>query len=233
MLILNASLRQSCSFGLSWPQAERLLDEVAENRPDIGRPAPEPVGDGRVPAHLLAATMSLTAATLPYGGTQASFMLSAPHRVPHRDRWDSSLDVTINARTGYGALRWMVSADTVVPVDPEVADHLWLSDNPDPPRTDPSVFADPWLPSYHYPNSTLPVAQIRAAVEEFCRTRTGQRPTCIDWTPGEWAGHRLDMPRLVHKTTDRDPSDGEDPWSGCKDPWAAQPEPEAPSPPTG
>ncbi|MGK5557804.1 Imm1 family immunity protein, partial [Actinomadura kijaniata] len=172
-MILNASLGASRYFGLSWSQAERLLNEVAENRPDIGSPEPEPVGDGSMPAHILAATTNLTAATLPYGGTQASFTLDAPHRGPRWDLWDSSLNVTINARTGYGALRWTVSTDTTVPVNPEIAQHLWLSDNPTPPLTDPSVFADPWLPSYHHPNSTLPVAQVRAAVEEFCRSRTG------------------------------------------------------------
>ncbi|MGW5413018.1 Imm1 family immunity protein [Actinomadura geliboluensis] len=227
MLILNASMGQSRYFNMSWPLAERLLDEVAENRPDIGLPEPEPIGDGSVPAHILAATVDLTAATLPYGGTQASFTLHAPHRGPRWDRCDSILDVTINARTGYGAVRWMVCADTVVPIDPEIAQHLWLSDNPDPPRTDPSVFADPWLPSYHHPNSTLPVAQIRAAVAEFCHARTGQRPACIDWTPGEWAGHRPDMPRLVRTAVDPvDPV-------GCEDPWAARSDPERPSQPTG
>jgi len=29
----------------------------------------------------------------------------------------------------------MVSADTTVPVAPEIAGHLWLSDNPNPPLT--------------------------------------------------------------------------------------------------
>ncbi|GAA1526430.1 hypothetical protein GCM10009678_04840 [Actinomadura kijaniata] len=214
MLILNASMGHSRYFGMSWPQAERLLNEVAENRPDIEFPEPEPVGDGSVPAHFLAATTDLTRSTLPYGGTQASFTLNAPHRGPRWEEWDSILDITINARTGYGALRWTVSADTTVPVAPEIAEHLWLSDNPIPPRIDPSVFADPWLPSYHHPHSALPVAQIRAAVEEFCRSRTGQRPACIGWIPGEWAGHRLDMPRPPRKAIElATPGVPGDPWA--------------------
>lgn len=224
MLILNASMGQSRYFGLSRRQAEQLLNEVAENRPDIRLSEPEPVGDGSVPAHILAATRDLTPATLPYGGTQVSFTLHAPHRGSRWELWDSSLDVTINARSGYGALRWMVSDDTAVPVDPKIAEHLWLSNNPNPPLTDPSVFADPWLPSYYHPNSTMPVAQIRTAVEEFCLTRTGQRPACIDWTPGDWGGHRLDTPQLVRKTVGS---------GGCEDPWSARPEPEHPSPAIG
>ncbi|MET7749740.1 Imm1 family immunity protein [Micromonospora sp. NPDC005367] len=38
--------------------------------------------------------------------------------------------------------------------------------------------------------SVLPLAQVRAAVEEFCRTGTGDRPECIRWVRGEINGER-------------------------------------------
>ncbi|MER7735969.1 Imm1 family immunity protein [Streptomyces erythrochromogenes] len=39
--------------------------------------------------------------------------------------------------------------------------------------------------------STLPLAQIRAALEEFCRKGTGGRPECISWVKGEINGEIL------------------------------------------
>jgi hypothetical protein len=45
--------------------------------------------------------------------------------------------------------------------------------------------SDPGFSRYHDPRSTLPIAHIRAAVEEFCRTGTGARPECVHWVHGE------------------------------------------------
>ncbi|MFF1441319.1 Imm1 family immunity protein [Streptomyces sp. NPDC058295] len=67
--------------------------------------------------------------------------------------------------------------------------------------------ADPGYPRFHHPRSTVPIARIRAAVEEYCRAGTGHRPTCVDWTPGDLAGRRLDTPI------------DEDFITRCEDPW--------------
>ncbi|WP_433870855.1 Imm1 family immunity protein [Saccharopolyspora sp. CA-218241] len=34
-------------------------------------------------------------------------------------------------------------------------------------------------------SASLPLEQVRDAVAEFCRT--GARPTCVRWQPGEWS----------------------------------------------
>ncbi|MGW2935724.1 Imm1 family immunity protein [Streptomyces sp. NPDC001156] len=44
-----------------------------------------------------------------------------------------------------------------------------------------------------YPRSTLPVTQVHAALEEFCRTGAGDRPECIYWVRGEINGERLKL----------------------------------------
>lgn len=75
---------------------------------------------------------------------------------------------------------------------PEIDDYVWVSDNPAPPDFDPRVVSDPCVPYFYHPRSTLPAAQIRAAVEEFCRTGTGERPERVHWVRGEANGNRLD-----------------------------------------
>ncbi|WP_415923944.1 Imm1 family immunity protein [Streptomyces sp. ID05-47C] len=39
--------------------------------------------------------------------------------------------------------------------------------------------------------STVPVSEVRRALQEFCDTRTGERPTCVEWTQAEMNGTRL------------------------------------------
>jgi hypothetical protein len=90
---------------------------------------------------------------------------------------------------------------------------VWISNNPAPPVVDPGVIADPGLPRYHQPRSTLPVARVRAAVKEFCRTGTGHRPSRVDWAMGHLGGRRLDTPvREEH-------------IARCADPWCEVLEP--------
>ncbi|WP_398900972.1 Imm1 family immunity protein [Streptomyces sp. 1114.5] len=37
----------------------------------------------------------------------------------------------------------------------------------------------------------MPVPEVRAALEEFCRMGTGNRPECIRWVCGYMNGYRL------------------------------------------
>ncbi|MFG2004841.1 Imm1 family immunity protein [Spirillospora sp. NPDC048911] len=207
-LILNAHVGGAQYFALSRPRAKQLIAEMMDNLPDLRPPtAPEAVNDN-VPALIPEVLAELPRPVRPYGGTTAIFTLDAEHRAPFTHGFDSYLAVTVNALTGYGALTWLVSPDTRLPVAPELADQIWLSDNPSPPASDPHVFADPCLPSYHHPRSTLPAAQIRAAVQEFCREATGHRPSCIEWAPGDLTGQRPDAPRPKNHSSSR-----------CEDPW--------------
>ncbi len=194
-MILSVFIHRRWHHPASWAETERLITEVVENLPD---PEPPPVPEP-VPKHLAASLLevleSLPKADWPYGGTAAEFTFTDRHRDP-AEEWnhDSYLHVAVNARTRYGALKWMLPKESTVLADPHIADHVWLSDNPAPPAVDPDVLADPCFPRFHHPRSALPATLIRAAVEEFCRTGTGQRPTCIDWTPGYLSGQRLDTP---------------------------------------
>ncbi|MGW8999419.1 Imm1 family immunity protein [Streptomyces koyangensis] len=145
----------------------------------------------------------------PKGGILATFVLLAPHRDPMgSDRYfDSYLQVSVNPLTGYGALRWQVPEDSVVRVDREIARSVWISKNSEPPVLDQNVVADfdDW--KLFEPRNTLPMSDIRAAVEEFCELRSGQRPTLICWNRGDFGVYRsLDGRAGV---TD----------SYCQDPW--------------
>jgi hypothetical protein len=104
----------------------------------------------------------------------------------------NTLIVSINRETGYGGLIWFVSGEYANAGDEDVLGSIWVSDNPTPPDFDPEVVADPAEPYFFEPRSVLPVEQIEAAVQEFCRTRTGMRPECVRWTVGEVSGRRAD-----------------------------------------
>ncbi|WP_203883999.1 Imm1 family immunity protein [Planotetraspora kaengkrachanensis] len=128
-------------------------------------------------------------------GDDAWFCL-ADRRHSNEDQVSGSyLRVAVNRHTGYGALIWLV--DQADPRKGGVYDSVWISDNPESPDFDPRVVSDPGYPLFHDPSSTLPVAQIRAALEEYCRAYTGERPECISWVEGHLNGQRLDRPSIV------------------------------------
>lgn len=127
------------------------------------------------------------------------------------DRYfDSYLQASTNPLTGYGALRWQVPEDSVVRVDPEIARNVWTSKNPQPPVLDQHVVANLNDWRLFEPRNTLPVSDIRAAVEEFCELRSGQRPTAICWDRGDFGAHHSPKGQ-----TDVTPSYCQDPW--CRD----------------
>lgn len=109
---------------------------------------------------------------------------------------DALLRVAVNRSTGFGALVWFAERSRTEWAD--ISDRIWISDNPRPPTFDARVVADPGYPLFHHPRSTLPIEDIRAALEEFCRAGTGMRPKCIRWTEGDVSGRRAD----VMSTTD-------------------------------
>ncbi|GIE32723.1 hypothetical protein Ait01nite_057680 [Actinoplanes italicus] len=96
---------------------------------------------------------------------------------------DSRLEVHVNTFTGYGGLIWYESHATAD------SPPCWISDASDPPDFDPMVIAND-APSTFDPRSLLPVTEVRAAVAEFCRT--GARPRCVGWVPGNLDGRRDD-----------------------------------------
>ncbi|MFC9154965.1 Imm1 family immunity protein [Streptomyces bauhiniae] len=148
----------------------------------------------------------------PKGGILATFVLLAPHRDPMKsDRYfDSYLQVSTNPLTGYGALRWQVPEDSVVRVDRKIARSVWTSWNPEPPVLDQNVVADLGDWRLFEPRNTLPVSDIRAAVEEFCELRSGQRPAAICWDRGDFGAYHS-----LNGQADVTPSYCQDPW--CRD----------------
>jgi len=109
-----------------------------------------------------------------------------------RRHLDNHLHVGVNASSGYGGLAWWVTPKRAVAEGTETAQWCWVSDNPNPPSTNPLVLSDPNSPILYDPRSTLPVDEVRSALEEFCRSGTGGRPECISWVHGEINGERLD-----------------------------------------
>ncbi|SDP17478.1 Immunity protein Imm1 [Actinopolyspora xinjiangensis] len=88
---------------------------------------------------------------------------------------DARLLVSSSPNTGWGALNY---------VDPHTP-HGRVVDsyNPDAEANAPILPLDP--DGADFPNSAaLPLEQVREAITEYCRT--GQRPTRVEWQPGQW-----------------------------------------------
>jgi len=129
-------------------------------------------------------------------------------------RPDNILQVSFNPVSGHGALIWSVTpARPGYPRD-EIDEFIWVSDNPDPPESDPAVLADPGLPSYFDRRSTLKPSRIRAVLDEFSRAGTGDRPSGVDWVHGDYDGSRVES--YEGRRPDAEPYDGD----GTEDPWA-------------
>ncbi|WP_433871495.1 Imm1 family immunity protein [Saccharopolyspora sp. CA-218241] len=78
---------------------------------------------------------------------------------------------------GWGALNWADARPGAV--DGEVVDSF----NPDADERTPRLRFDGeglWFPR----TASLPLARVGEAVEEY--TRTGTRPTSVQWRPGHW-----------------------------------------------
>lgn len=88
---------------------------------------------------------------------------------------------------------WWVTPQRAIVSGGEVSQSCWVSDNPEPPNVDPMVFSDPDCPMCFDPRSTLPIRSIRAALEEFCRVGTGERPQSVQWVRGDINGERLEL----------------------------------------
>ncbi|WP_328969092.1 Imm1 family immunity protein [Streptomyces sp. NBC_00239] len=98
------------------------------------------------------------------------------------ERWARNfLYVSVNTGNGYGALKWWTSDTPEGADDNHVSRFIWTSGNPNPPSFSPKLISDSGTPSYYPPEAAIPVAQVREALEEFCRTRTGDRPESVSW----------------------------------------------------
>ncbi|WP_078492724.1 Imm1 family immunity protein [Streptomyces griseorubens] len=98
------------------------------------------------------------------------------------ERWPSNyLYVSVNTKNGYGALKWWTSKVPDEAPEDDISRFVWTSGNPQPPSFNPELIEDPGSPSYYPREAAIPVAQVRAALEEFCRTRTGARPESVPW----------------------------------------------------
>ncbi|WP_443069026.1 Imm1 family immunity protein [Streptomyces sp. NBC_01278] len=193
-LILNIFINGQTYHSSEWPTVQRIIDEVFGDLRQEGSSTIDSASKGVV----------------------VEFTLSQ-NRTNQIDRalqnFESYLHVAVNHQTGYGALKWLLPPGSSVLVDATIAEHVWISDNPTPPDTDPRVMADSDLMRYHHLRSTLPIPAVRAAVEEFCRTGTGMRPSCIKWTPGDLSGRRVDFPDSSISTAYCD-----DPWCDITEP---------------
>ncbi|GAA4490662.1 hypothetical protein GCM10023191_023160 [Actinoallomurus oryzae] len=125
-------------------------------------------------------------------GDPVSFSFAGRARTADTKGWwpDNYLRVGVNSATGYGGLVWYVSPKRAQASGDEKSQWCWVSDNPTPPDFDPQVLSDPGSPLCYDRRSALPVPRVREALEEFCRTGTGDRPECINWLRGEINGER-------------------------------------------
>ncbi|MFD8767103.1 Imm1 family immunity protein [Streptomyces mirabilis] len=168
-MILNAVIHGRYHYAESWPEKARLVDEVMENMRSERRDQPW-ISPGEI-------------ATLMFADRRHSESVD--------DWWpDNTLQVAVNLESGYGGLVWFVTQERAM--KDEISEHIWVSDNPNPPDFDPRVVSDPGVPFFFDPRSALPIDRVRAALEEFCRHETGDRPECIRWVHGEMNGQRYE-----------------------------------------
>ncbi|MFI1200624.1 Imm1 family immunity protein [Streptomyces sp. NPDC020883] len=170
-MILNAVIHGTYHYAENWREMSDLITEVTENLK-----SEDPGALGISPGDL------------------ACFMFASERHTSDTFSWwpDNFLHVAVNASTGYGGLTWNLSAERAAKAQDEMSNHVWVTDNSTPPDFDPRVVSDPGYPLFYSPSSTLPVSQIRAALEEFYRAGTGNRPECVSWVRGELNGQRLD-----------------------------------------
>ncbi|MFJ1595699.1 Imm1 family immunity protein [Streptomyces sp. NPDC088261] len=168
-MILNAVIHGRYYYAESWPEKSEIVSEVMEKLRSerLDQPWISP-------------------------GEVASLMFAdGRHSELARDWWpDNTLQAAVNLETGYGGLVWFATQERAT--KDSVSEYIWVSDNPSPPDFDPRVVSDPAVPYFFDPRSALPVDQIRAALEEFCRLGSGDRPECIEWVHGEMNGQRHD-----------------------------------------
>ncbi|MFE2039696.1 Imm1 family immunity protein [Streptomyces sp. NPDC059477] len=98
------------------------------------------------------------------------------------ERWPSNyLYVSVNTRSGYGALKWWTNKVSPGAPEDDLSQFIWTSSSPNPPSSDPMLISDPGTPTYYSREAAIPVSQVRKALEEFCRDRTGERPNSVSW----------------------------------------------------
>lgn len=118
----------------------------------------------------------------------AWFGISDRRHVDVRSGPENNLRVAVNGATGYGGLVWFVNGNGSR--HGGIYDHVWVSDNPEPPDFDPGVVTDTHVAAYLDRRSVVPLAKVREVVEEFCRTGTGDRPEGISWVRSDANGIR-------------------------------------------
>ncbi|MFJ8164135.1 Imm1 family immunity protein [Streptomyces sp. NPDC096136] len=155
----------------------------------------EPLVLADEPEALEAVNRALTERISSHGCDTASFLYREEANL---SRTEASLTVSVNHENGYGGLAWFADGNTAKRLmetrGEEFADSIWVSMNPTPPEFDPEILSDPWVPTYIHRTSALPIPMLRAALEEFCKAGTGDRPECVNWVEGNFNGTLLNPP---------------------------------------
>ncbi|NYH80319.1 hypothetical protein FHR84_003676 [Actinopolyspora biskrensis] len=86
--------------------------------------------------------------------------------------------ITVAPDDGWGALNHMDARPEAV--NGEAVD----SYNPHATEEMPALLFDPEGQLFFPASASLPLDQARQAITEYCRT--GQRPSCVQWQPGQW-----------------------------------------------
>ncbi|SFS96037.1 Imm1 family immunity protein [Saccharopolyspora flava] len=84
----------------------------------------------------------------------------------------------VSVETGWGALNFVNEVKT------DDTHGTWDSWNSKPPVHTPNIWFDPGTPTAFPTSAALPIALVRQAMSEFCRT--GVRPECVRWQPARW-----------------------------------------------
>ncbi|MBD0673642.1 Imm1 family immunity protein [Streptomyces sp. CBMA156] len=124
-------------------------------------------------------------------GRNAWFALNEVRFDKARPSDESVLMVAMDREAGYGGLVWSVSLS--FSRREGIDGCTWVTDNPSPPAGDPKVISDMWTPVFMEPATVLPLPEVRKVLEEFCRARTGDRPSCVGWVKGHMNGSCVEL----------------------------------------
>ncbi|MER5394980.1 Imm1 family immunity protein [Saccharopolyspora sp. NPDC002686] len=105
------------------------------------------------------------------------------------------LRVVADPDSGCAALLWFRNVDPEEHADDALAQHLWVTFNPEPPLEVPLLASDYDTEHFHDRFTVIDLEHAREALREFCRSG-GQRPKSVQWVAGDYYGRivqRLDV----------------------------------------
>ncbi|KAA5836929.1 hypothetical protein F1721_03590 [Saccharopolyspora hirsuta] len=152
-------------------------------------------GDGWRHAASWAEVESMIGAALDRGDRNTPGWLQVGRDLETGEPGDFQLRVVADPDAGCAALLWFINVAPEEADDDELAQHLWVTFNPESPLEAPLLASDYDTEHFHDRFTVIDFEQAREALRDFCRSG-GQRPQSVQWVAGDYYGRilqRLDV----------------------------------------